>query len=107
MTPTRQADPDAAYRAYFHAARPDPWPWPDAAPARLAEPRRAAWSASRSRLTLAASVLVVLAGGLALVPRATPPSKATAPAGPGRMQDGSADGKDKVDVLVPPLKRRP
>ncbi len=113
-TPPRPpADSDAVYRAYFHAERPAPWPWPEAsadtAPQRFAEPRRTGWdlAAARSRLTLAASVLFVLAAGLVLAPRMVGPSGGSAATRPGMLRDAGANGKDAINVVVPPHKPKP
>jgi hypothetical protein len=97
-------DVEALLRAYFRAEMPDPWPAPPLVlTAVSARPELAAHESglglSRSKLALAASVALLVAGSL-LVP--VRPQIADAPAPAPRMLPGEATRIRLTETLVQP-----
>jgi hypothetical protein len=94
-------DLEAILRAYFRAEVPDPWPAPPLtrAAARDARPGPAGRGPGRSRLALAASVALLVAGSLAISSRT--PTHET-PASPPRMSPGEATRIRLTETLVQP-----
>jgi hypothetical protein len=104
---TGEAQPDeveALLQAFFRAEMPDPWPAPPLIRATVlhAPPPPAIRASNRSKLALAASVALLLAGTLA-IPKQQPvaPSDAAAPV----MLPGEATHIRLTETLVQPKDR--
>ena len=94
---------DALLRAYFRAEMPDPWPAPPlvTAATRPVAMARDGRASARSRLALAASV-VVLIGGTMLLPKTKP---ATDPTPVIRIGPGEATHVNITETLIQPKDR--
>ena len=115
MTPTTPPadETESLFAEYLKAQVPHPWPACRALarsePAELSgTPGR---SDRRSRLTLAASIAILLGGGLALStgPRPEPAPDQSPAAGPNLLNSATADGKaigSKGSLPVPDSTRR-
>jgi hypothetical protein len=94
-------DVDALLRSYFRAEMPDPWPAPPLARALVtsAAPEPAARHSDRSKLALAASVALLIAGTLTVQNRTQP---VETPVVPLRIGPGMATRVKLTETLVQP-----
>ena len=95
---------DALLRAYFRAEMPEPWPAPPlvaAAPTTPVAVARAGRASVRSRLALAASVMVLI-GGTMLLPKTKPTGD---PPQEVRIGPGEATHVNITETLIQPKDR--